>query len=136
MCLANNVSYPTCSLSPLTTAVLGGRAQAPSLVQGLRPRNAPSKTMPQRPDAFSPAVRLQYPGGSQPYTQPNSLKGGKDEGLVKTDNVSGRVTNALNRGQPFESQPGQIYHHGIRWLQLGSQIRECRGNRRAGRLNK
>ncbi len=68
---------------------MGGRPQAASLVQGLRPRNAPSKTIPHRPCVLIPAAPLQQLGRRQPNTQSDSLYGGRDKGQVKTGTVYG-----------------------------------------------
>jgi len=58
-------------------------------VQGLRPRNAPYKTIAHRPCVLIPAMQLQQPGCRQPNTQSDCLNGGRDKGLVKTDTVYG-----------------------------------------------
>jgi len=68
---------------------MGGRPQAASLVQGLRPRNAPLQK-----DAPS-TVRRNSSGASHPrWRRPTSTRwdcpiGGGTEGLVHTDAVYG-----------------------------------------------
>ncbi len=66
----------------------------PSLVQGLRPRNAPPwlatwLVLPHR--RGMPAVHPNQPGGCQPNALSESLIGGRDKKLVKTDTVCGLV---------------------------------------------
>jgi len=58
--------------------------------------------MPQRPDAFSPAVRLQHPGCRQPHTQSDSLHGGGEVEQVKTITIYSReATQKRNHLQTF-----------------------------------
>ena len=85
-----------CSFSP-HSCIMGGRAFGPPLCRGCAPATPPSKTIAHRPCVLIPAVRLQQRGCRQPNTQSDSLNGGSDKGLVKTDNVYGLVVTAILR---------------------------------------
>ncbi len=63
----------------------------PPLCRGCAPATPPSKTIPNRPCVLIPAVPLQQRGCRKPNTQSDSLNGGSDKGLVKTDTVDGLV---------------------------------------------
>ena len=94
---------------------MGGRAFGPPLCRGCAPATPPSKTIPHRPYVLIPAVRLQQRGCRQPDTQSNSLNGGSDKGLVKTDTVYGLVVTEKLRTDhqkpqfriPTTPRPGQ-----------------------------
>jgi len=81
----------SCSSSP-HCCILGGRAQAPSLVQGLRPRNAPlwlPTLLVLSHHRGMPTVRPNQPGGCQPNAPTQGPNDGEGEELVKTDTVYG-----------------------------------------------
>ena len=91
LAILNEASGAVDSLLFTLSLHLGGRPQAASLVQGLRPRNAPYKTIAHRPCALIPAVPLHQRGCRQPNTPSDCPNGGRDRGLVKTGAVYGLV---------------------------------------------
>ena len=83
---------------------MGGRAFGPPLCRGCAPATPPYKTIPHRPYAVLPAVRLSQRGGCQPTTSSDYLNGGGVVGLVQTDSAFGRAnvaneTNLLYAGR-------------------------------------
>ena len=84
----------------LPALYFGRSGLRPSLVQGLRPRNAPPwlPTLLVLPHHRGmPTVRPNQPGGCQPNTPSQSPNGGEDEELVKTDTVCGLVVTSIAR---------------------------------------
>ncbi len=80
---------------------LGGRAFGPPLCRGCAPATPPYKSIAHRSCVRIPAVPLHQRGCHQPNTQSDSLNGGRDKGLVKTNNVYGLAVTKFSKRDFF-----------------------------------